>query len=616
MARLWKRLTPSGKIKDQYDRINDNALYGEELEVRVDEQGEQIDNAVNLATDANEIASGVQEQLNTIVIDGDSSVEAAQARVSTPKGVTFDVLKDRLDAAEDDFLSKFASPEESSPLGDELASSSGWTSTGWTGDFDNGFEHTVGQTAPLTYEMPEATGTKLYQIAITVDSPTSSSAFAVTLGNSESFVVYRGASESFTYEWGIRSVSDGDFQIIPQSAFDGTITAISIRAITGTIAPSLPITDAESNNVFELRPTTQARKNTFLGIGAGRQNTSGEENVAVGVNALRGNTSGYWSIAIGVDALLNNTVGSRNVAIGRLSLLNNISGHRNISIGTFAMRDNTHGANNIALGADALWNNTTGYSNIALGLAAMSKNLTGFENIGIGVAALNGLQTGQGNICIGDYAGLLYNPSSPNQQMIAIGRDAARNTANGEQIAIGELALTANTTGVNNIVIGNEALEAATNSDSNIAIGHKVAEFATALSRCVIIGAGAGANLESGGNNNIIIGYSAGSTVTTGNNNIIIGYDAEPSSPTRTYQLNIGGVLYGNLASMQKQIGIDVTNPTARLHLPAGGTGAGSAPLKLTSGSLLSSVENGTFEYDGTNLYFTSGGTRKTISMS
>ena len=56
-------------------------------------------------------------------------------------------------------------------------------------------------------------------------------------------------------------------------------------------------------------------------------------------------------------------------------------------------------------------------------------------------------------------------------------------------------------------------------------------------------------------------------------------------------------------------------NPSAWLHLPAGTAAAGSAPLKLTSGTNLTTPENGAFEFDGTNLYFTVGGVRKTVTL-
>ena len=49
----------------------------------------------------------------------------------------------------------------------------------------------------------------------------------------------------------------------------------------------------------------------------------------------------------------------------------------------------------------------------------------------------------------------------------------------------------------------------------------------------------------------------------------------------------------------------------------AGSATAGTAPIKLTSGTLMSTAENGAFEYDGTHLYFTVGTTRYQLdSMS
>jgi hypothetical protein len=59
-------------------------------------------------------------------------------------------------------------------------------------------------------------------------------------------------------------------------------------------------------------------------------------------------------------------------------------------------------------------------------------------------------------------------------------------------------------------------------------------------------------------------------------------------------------------------VGIGTTTPTSVLHLKAGTATAGTAPLKFTSGTLLTTPEAGTIEYDGTHLYFTAAnaGTR------
>lgn len=51
--------------------------------------------------------------------------------------------------------------------------------------------------------------------------------------------------------------------------------------------------------------------------------------------------------------------------------------------------------------------------------------------------------------------------------------------------------------------------------------------------------------------------------------------------------------------------------PTALLHLAAGTATASTAPLKLTSGTNLTTAEAGAFEYNGTNLFFTRAGTTR-----
>lgn len=60
-------------------------------------------------------------------------------------------------------------------------------------------------------------------------------------------------------------------------------------------------------------------------------------------------------------------------------------------------------------------------------------------------------------------------------------------------------------------------------------------------------------------------------------------------------------------------LGLGTTSPTARLHFSAGS--AALAPLKFTSGTLLSSAQAGAMEYDGTNFYVTDGlNQRRTIA--
>lgn len=58
-------------------------------------------------------------------------------------------------------------------------------------------------------------------------------------------------------------------------------------------------------------------------------------------------------------------------------------------------------------------------------------------------------------------------------------------------------------------------------------------------------------------------------------------------------------------------VGFGVTAPTAFVQIKAGVATASNAPLKLTSGTNLTTAEAGAEEYDGTSRYFTPGTTRK-----
>lgn len=60
-------------------------------------------------------------------------------------------------------------------------------------------------------------------------------------------------------------------------------------------------------------------------------------------------------------------------------------------------------------------------------------------------------------------------------------------------------------------------------------------------------------------------------------------------------------------------VGLTEQNPTATLHIRAGSATAGSAPIKLTTGTNLTTPEKGAIEYNGTDLFFTPNTTRKLL---
>lgn len=98
-----------------------------------------------------------------------------------------------------------------------------------------------------------------------------------------------------------------------------------------------------------------------------------------------------------------------------------------------------------------------------------------------------------------------------------------------------------------------------------------------------------------------IVGVSVASEISLNSNNVALMTNSQ---------------FYANdvLLNVRTYIGGTVS-PTARLHLAAGIATAGFAPLKLTAGTNLTTPENGAFEFDGTNLYFTVGGVRKTVTL-
>ncbi|MFZ4545870.1 MAG: hypothetical protein ACOYN4_00465 [Bacteroidales bacterium] len=451
------------------------------------------------------------------------------------------------------------SAQEIAVTGSELIDGTGWTlGAGWAGDTVSGFVHTTGNTASLTRAMT-ATGTKVYHITFTVTSPTQSFAITVKIGNSTTWNIYKSSASPKTYTLGIQSVSNGPLEFIPATGFDGTITSISVKEVTGGSVQPISITDSTNNNSVELRGGPSSFLSVYMGRYAGRDNVSGDNNVGVGYSALGASISGFWNVAVGFSALGSNRSGSRNVAIGNRALEAGICTIANIAIGSMALIKHKSGDDNIGLGADSLFNSLTGYGNLAVGASAFLALSTGHDNVSMG------------------------NTSSQNN--------------NGNfNVSVGNAAFFSNTSGSNNVSIGYQAARGGSNGSFNY---------------CVCIGMTAGVALTSG-SQNILIGRGAGSTLTDGYNNIMIGYlVAAPTAGTGNF-LNIGATIYGDIST--KKIGVGIIVPTAYLHLPASTAAADTASLKINPGVIATTPVSGNIESDGTHLYWTdSAGSRKQL---
>jgi len=173
----------------------------------------------------------------------------------------------------------------------------------------------------------------------------------------------------------------------------------------------------------------------------------------------------------------------------------------------------TDGWYNTAFGSDSLLSCTTGHSNNAFGSNALNCNTTGVQNTALSKNALFSNIDGAYNVAIG--TATMY---------VSIGGDF-------------------------NTACGFQALRYIEYGDNNVALGYK-----------------AGWGVSGGSfSNNILIGFQAGDSLSTGSDNIIIGYDQDASSATSSNELNIGGVVYGDLSN--KKISINDNSPDSTLDI-------------------------------------------------
>jgi hypothetical protein len=134
-----------------------------------------------------------------------------------------------------------------------------------------------------------------------------------------------------------------------------------------------------------------------------------------------------------------------------------------------------------------------------------------------------------------------------------------------------------NTMGSGNSFLGSNAGAFNQTGSFNTVFGSEAGGYGSGAAHSffssTIMGYQAGTSLTTG-SGNIFVGYQAGYNVATGTGNIVIGYAQDTSGPTFNNQLNIGGLIYGDMFA--HTVGIGVMNPTAKLQVN-GDLGLGSA---------------------------------------
>lgn len=289
---------------------------------------------------------------------------------------------------------------------------------GWSGNLTNGFVHTPGNTAALSFSNTTEDGEK-YLFSFKSSSVVESG-ILVKLGDSEAVDTYNGLQDM-----NVGFVSDGGvLSVIPISALSTTLTELKLQKIVSE-EDSVDSVTLVINDVLS---------------------TEGENDI-----------SGFWNVAIGGKSnFTSNINGSRNIAIGNNALQIFKSGTRNIAIGTFAMSAMEEGDSNIAIGADSLWKTQSAKSSIAIGKWALGGvNPTLLErNIAIGQSAMSGNGFSASDcVAVGDHAGRQMGEKS-----VAIGTMAGYITTGNNNVAIGYHSYNNNnSSGDQNTIVGAEA---------------------------------------------------------------------------------------------------------------------------------------------------------------
>lgn len=227
-----------------------------------------------------------------------------------------------------------------------------------------------------------------------------------------------------------------------------------------------------------------------------------------------------------------------------------------------------------------------GSGNVYLG--AVSPHPSGTQNTGAGVNSCNAVSTGVSNTCLGADSGLTVSTGSHNT---FAGNMAGENTNGDSNNFFGDSA-GVNNTGTGNVGMGGSSVENGS-ANYNTGVGFQAL---TSLST---------------GDLNTAIGVSSGPTIDTGTRNTVIGSNADVGTSGISNATAIGNSARVDASNSLVlgsgvNVGIDtIHSPTARLEIPAGTATAGSAPLKIDSGTVLTSPEAGTIENDGTNLFYT-----------
>ncbi|MDT8287265.1 MAG: hypothetical protein RQ748_09165, partial [Elusimicrobiales bacterium] len=319
---------------------------------------------------------------------------------------------------------------------------------------------------------------------------------------------------------------------------------------------------------------TDARTNYMYGIGVGN---GAFNNYSFGVG-IGNNTSANWTYGVGVGA---GASGNRNYGVG---------------IGAYSVNNKDY-----AVGVGAHTQQIKGYG---AALGAYSYASSSATALGAQAKANAELSMALGYGTVNDSTGTASFGSYAMHTSTAV--DAAYYQINGStvlavlpaasSIGVGPLAGASNTSGAYNVFVGRGAGTSNTTTTNNTMVGYAAGTLNTGAA-------------------NTFLGSYAGDSSTTGGSNIVIGFLQDTSAPGVSNELNVGGVLFGQLGF--KTIGISTRAPQAALDIVSTGTAhtemaqlwRDSTGLIVGSMSVTGSMQAVRFVGDGSGLSGVTGAT-------
>jgi hypothetical protein len=271
------------------------------------------------------------------------------------------------------------------------------------------------------------------------------------------------------------------------------------------------------------------------------------------------------------------TAATNCTALGHGALVR-VTGNTNTGVGTDAGNTTTSGTNNTFLGFDAEGSSATVSNEITLGNTSVDKfripginfiikDSTATDNYVLTVDASGeaGWEAAAGATSINGLS-----DAAADNDSLYLGEDVgngntAANTGVGQgalfaldgtvygNVALGQRAGEAITSGLTNTCLGWKAGQDITTGPDNIIIGPSAAQTLTTGNDNIVIGSDNAAESLSTGDNNTIIGARAGtgSTVATNSQCLILGHSAAPSSDSVVREITLGS---SNITALRCQV--------------------------------------------------------------